>query len=61
MGLRPPPNQEEMTMWTYKPSTPTPEIAPPDCDMTREEWKQLSPGYRREIWRGYERSISKGE
>ncbi len=48
-------------MWTYKPATPTPDMPPPDCAMTREEWHQLTPGYRREIWRGYERNINKGE
>ena len=40
--------------WTYK-APPTPGEAPPDCDMTRDQWQQLSPGYRREIWRGYDR------
>jgi hypothetical protein len=48
-----------MTPWTYKASTPTPDMPPPDCAMTRDEWLQLTPGYRREIWRGYERSIAK--
>lgn len=34
---------------------------PPDCDMTREQWMQLTPGYRREIWRGWERIQQKGQ
>lgn len=28
---------------------------PPDCDMTRDQWEALSPGYRREISRDYQR------
>ncbi len=43
-----------MTPWTYK-APPAPEVPPPDCDMTREQWMQLTPGYRREIWRGWDR------
>lgn len=47
-----------MSFWTYK-APPTPDTPPPDCDMTQKQWFQLSPGYRREIWRGYERNLAK--
>jgi hypothetical protein len=42
--------------FTYRAATETPDLPPPDCAMTRDEWVQLTPGYRREIWRGYERA-----
>ncbi len=36
--------------WSYK--APAPATLPPRrCDMTQEQWEQLSPGYRREITR----------
>lgn len=32
-----------------------PSEPPPDLTMNREEWLSLSPGYRRTIWRDFER------
>jgi len=40
--------------WAYQAPAPQ-ESAPPDCRMTDSEWLQLTPGYRREIWRDYNR------
>lgn len=35
--------------WTYRADTP-PEHPPPDFKGTAEEWRTLTPGYRRAIW-----------
>ena len=38
--------------WTYA-APPTPSKPPPNCKMSRAEWEQLTPGYRRAIWEDY--------
>lgn len=40
------------SFWTYQASTPTPANPPPGSPMTDKEWHSLTPGMRREIWRG---------
>lgn len=40
--------------FSYKAPAPA-DDPPPGTRMTREEWEQLSPGYRREITRYHER------
>lgn len=44
--------------WTYRAPAP-PETPPPGSKMTEAEWFRLSPGYRREIWRDFERRQKK--
>jgi hypothetical protein len=40
--------------WAYKVEA-APGVPPPDSNMTMAEWLKLTPGYRREIWRDWER------
>lgn len=42
------------SFWTYK-APPAPDQPPPGVSATRQEWLQLTPGYRREIARQLER------
>lgn len=52
-------NDAGESYWTYKAASPTPINPPPGSPMTEKEWSQLSPGMRREIWRGYEEKKNK--
>lgn len=38
--------------WSYRVETP-PDYPPPLFKGTADEWRQLSPGYRRVIWREF--------
>jgi hypothetical protein len=49
---------KQETYWTYK-APPTPSDPPPNSKMTDTEWRSLSPGMRREIWRDYDRRTAK--
>lgn len=42
--------------WSFRVEAP-PENPPPQSNMTQEDWYKLSPGYRREIWRSYNREV----
>jgi len=41
--------------WNWQPDRTPPTTPPPDVNMTREEFNQLSPGMRTDLWRDYER------
>lgn len=47
---------EQEPYWTFR-APPTPDRCPPDCNMTTKEWEQLSPSFRREIWRNFNKKI----
>ena len=51
-----------MTYWTYKaPEAPDWADLPEKCFAgTRDNWEQLSPGFRREIVRSFEKRAANG-